>query len=82
MEQLDTLIAGKRLKDISDLPLDLCLQLKRTVISGSYICDAGGFTCGRPILRHGCSRHTEVFAGRPFRCKGVIDEIAHQALKR
>ena len=24
-EQLDTLIAGKRLKDISDLPLDLCL---------------------------------------------------------
>ena len=25
VEQLDTLIAGKRLKDISDLPLDLCL---------------------------------------------------------
>lgn len=25
IEQLDTLIAGKRLKDISDLPLDLCL---------------------------------------------------------
>lgn len=25
LEQLDTLIAGKRLKDISDLPLDLCL---------------------------------------------------------
>lgn len=25
LEQLDTLIAGKRLKDISDLPLDLCI---------------------------------------------------------
>lgn len=25
IEQLDTLIAGKRLKDISDLPLDLCI---------------------------------------------------------
>ena len=25
IEQLDTLIEGKRLKDISDLPLDLCL---------------------------------------------------------
>lgn len=25
VEQLDTLIAGKRLKDISNLPLDLCL---------------------------------------------------------
>ncbi|MFR3275895.1 MAG: NgoMIV family type II restriction endonuclease [Sutterella wadsworthensis] len=25
IEQLETLIAGKRLKDISDLPLDLCL---------------------------------------------------------
>ena len=25
VEQLDTLIAGKRVKDISDLPLDLCV---------------------------------------------------------
>lgn len=25
VEQLDSLVAGKRLKDISDLPLDLCV---------------------------------------------------------